>query len=122
MMKNIRHMILAGMLLGVFAPSMSAQAGEPPLPAGDDMMMSLQMDFNSRTNERRESRFERYAQQKTERRISASRAKSIALRHVRGASFINIRPMGDTYRVRVQQKNGRIIDVYVDARTGRVKN
>ena len=63
-----------------------------------------------------------YAQAK-ERRISASQAKSAALRHVRGASFVNVQLVNSsTYRVRVQEKNGKIIDVYVDARTGRVKN
>jgi uncharacterized membrane protein YkoI len=59
----------------------------------------------------------------TQRRISASQAKSIAMSRVPGAKFVNIQMTGgNTYRVRVQQKNGKIVDVYVDARTGRVKN
>jgi uncharacterized membrane protein YkoI len=66
---------------------------------------------------------DRFAQRKQDRRISASQAKSIAQRRVPGAKFVNVQMSGrDTYRVRLQQKNGRIVDVYVDARTGRVKN
>ncbi|GEM_PF-1930282 len=57
------------------------------------------------------------------RRISPAQAKSAAMRRVRGAKFVNVQLVGhDTYRVRLQQKNGRIIDVYVDAYTGEVKN
>ncbi len=56
-------------------------------------------------------------------RISPSQAKSAAMRRVRGAKFVNVQLVGqNTYRVRLQQKNGRIIDVYVDAYTGQVKN
>lgn len=54
-------------------------------------------------------------------KVSASRAKAIALSHVRGSEFLDIRLIeGHTYRVRVIKK-GRRIDVYVDANTGRVK-
>ena len=52
--------------------------------------------------------------------ISASEAKSIALRHVKGSEFLDIKLIGgNTYRVRVMQ-NGRRIDVLVNANTGRV--
>ncbi len=61
--------------------------------------------------------------QADQKRISASKAKSIALKSVRGARFVNVKFLPPaTYRVRLQQKNGRIIDVYVDAYTGSVKN
>jgi len=60
-----------------------------------------------------------YAQRK---RISASQAKSAAMRKVHGAKFVNVQLVNQgTYRVRLQQKNGRIVDVYVDAYSGRVK-
>lgn len=56
-------------------------------------------------------------------RISASKAKSVAMRSVRGAKFVNVALINSsTYRVRLQQKNGRIIDVYIDAYSGHVKN
>ncbi len=57
------------------------------------------------------------------RQISASQAKNIAMDYVRGAKFVNVQRINpSTYRVRLQEKNGRIIDVYVDAYSGRVKN
>lgn len=53
--------------------------------------------------------------------VSPSQAKSIALRHVRGSEFLDIKLVGgNTYIVRVI-KAGRRIDVYIDANTGRVK-
>jgi len=64
-----------------------------------------------------------YVQNQSQRKISASQAKSAAMSRYRGAKFINVQLVNQsTYRVRLQQKNGRIIDVYVDAYTGRVKN
>lgn len=69
------------------------------------------------------NRVEKFAQRKQERGISASQAKAVAQRSRPGSKFVNIQMSGgNTYRVRLQEKNGRIVDVYVDARTGRVKN
>ncbi len=56
-----------------------------------------------------------------ERKVSASEAKSIALSQVGGGEVVDISRKGDTYRVRVIAKNGRVVDVYIDATTGRVK-
>ena len=40
---------------------------------------------------------------------------------VRGARLVDVQMVGpETYRVRLQRKNGQIVDVYVDAYTGRV--
>ncbi len=62
---------------------------------------------------------EMHAQRK---RISASQAKSAAMSRVHGARFVNVQLINQsTYRVRLQHKNGKIVDVYVDAYTGRVK-
>lgn len=64
-----------------------------------------------------------FAQKSGNGKISASQAKSAALRSRPGSKFVNMQMSGNgAYRVRLQQKNGRIVDVYVDARTGRVKN
>lgn len=53
-------------------------------------------------------------------KVSASQAKSIALRYVPGSEFLDIKLIGGkTYRVRVM-KQGRRIDVFVDAFTGRI--
>lgn len=56
-----------------------------------------------------------------QRQISPSQAKSIALRRVRGGEVVDISRNGNTYRVRVIAKDGRVVDVYIDAATGRVK-
>lgn len=54
-------------------------------------------------------------------RISASQAKSIARRHVPGASVVDIFLNGSTYRVRMLRRDGRVVDVFIDATTGRVR-
>lgn len=56
-----------------------------------------------------------------QRRISASEAKSIARRKVRGGEVVDLSLNGGTYRVRVIARDGRVVDVYIDAATGRVK-
>jgi len=56
-----------------------------------------------------------------QRSISPSEAKSIALRRVRGGEVVDISRNGKTYRVRVIAKDGRVVDVYIDANTGRVR-
>ncbi len=52
--------------------------------------------------------------------ISAAKAKAIARAHVRGGEVLDVSRKGNNYRVRVL-KNGRVVDVLVDANTGRVK-
>ena len=53
--------------------------------------------------------------------ISAAEAKSIARRRVKGGEVVDISRKGNTYRVRVIAKDGRVVDVLIDANTGRVK-
>jgi len=53
--------------------------------------------------------------------ISASEAKSIARRRVPGGEVVDIARNGNTYRVRVIARDGRVVDVFIDAKTGRVK-
>ena len=60
----------------------------------------------------------RYAQ----KAISPSKAKSIAAKRVRGAKFVDISRSGGKYRVRMLRKDGRVVDVLIDAATGRVLN
>lgn len=51
-----------------------------------------------------------------------ARAKSIARNHVRGAKdVLDVTLMGNVYVVRVEKQGGRIVDVKVDAVTGRVR-
>lgn len=111
MVKHTRDMFIAFLAIALTVPAL------PVLAAGD----SAQMHFTE--SQRQAHPFSHYAQQRESRRpISASQAKSIAKSHLPGARFINVRRAGDTYIVRMQQKNGRILDVYIDARTGRVRN
>ena len=60
----------------------------------------------------------RYAQ----KAISASKAKAIAAKRVRGAKFVDISRSSGKYRVRMLRKDGRVVDVLIDAATGRVLN
>lgn len=53
--------------------------------------------------------------------VSPAEAKSIARSRVKGGQVVDISRRGDTYRVRVIAKNGKVVDVYIDANTGRVK-
>lgn len=56
-----------------------------------------------------------------QRKVSASEAKSIARRRAGGGEVVDISRNGNTYRVRVIRKDGRVVDVLIDATTGRVK-
>ena len=54
--------------------------------------------------------------------ISPSRAKAIAAKRVRGAKFVDISRSGGKYRVRMLRRDGRVVDVFIDAYSGRVLN
>jgi len=56
-----------------------------------------------------------------QRKISASEAKSIARRRAGGGEVVDISRNGNIYRVRVIRKDGRVVDVLIDATTGRVR-
>ena len=56
-----------------------------------------------------------------QKKISASDAKSIARKRVRDAKVIDIAHNSGVYKVRMQKKNGRVVDVYIDATSGRVQ-
>ncbi len=60
-------------------------------------------------------------QLQSQRAISPAEAKSIARSRVKGGEVVDISRRGDTYRVRVIAKNGKVVDVFIDANTGRVK-
>jgi len=59
--------------------------------------------------------------QYAQRSITAAEAKAIARRAVPGGQVVDISRRGDTYRVRVIAKSGKVRDVLIDANTGRVK-
>lgn len=120
MMKRIRH-ITIGLVLAAFAlpTGMVATSSAQSAPDPGRVLQSQPNWQAQRSNSVRSL----YVQNQSQRKISASRAKSAAMNRYRDAKFINVKLINQsTYRVRLQQKNGRIVDVYVDAYTGRVKN
>jgi uncharacterized membrane protein YkoI len=120
MMKRIRH-ISIGLIVAGFAVSAGIAAAVPSQSASEfGHARQNQLNWQSqRPNVERSL----YVQKQSQRKISASRAKSAAMSRYRNTKFINVQLINQsTYRVRLQQKNGRIVDVYVDAYTGRVKN
>lgn len=56
-----------------------------------------------------------------QRSISPAEAKSIAQKRVPGGQVVDIKRRGDTYSVRIIKKSGKVVDVLIDANTGRVK-
>ena len=60
-------------------------------------------------------------QKVAQKRISASQAKSIARQKIRDAQVIDVVLNGNVYKVRMQKKNGHVVDIDVDATTGRVR-
>ena len=56
-----------------------------------------------------------------QRSITPAEAKSIARKNVPGGKVVDIKRRGDTYSVRVIKKSGQVVDVLIDANTGRVK-
>lgn len=56
-----------------------------------------------------------------QRSITPAEAKSIARKKVPGGEVVDIKRRGDTYSVRVIKKSGKVVDVLIDANTGRVK-
>ncbi|WP_298913647.1 PepSY domain-containing protein [uncultured Algimonas sp.] len=56
-----------------------------------------------------------------QREISPQEARAIALRRVPGGEVVDIRRLPDAYRVRIITRDGRVVDIVVDARTGRVR-
>lgn len=108
-------MFLACIAVGINLPALSANAGEAPDKRGEFTYV-LQSDFNTSSKTQDIRNTFQYAQQQSKPSVSPSQAKSIALRRNPGARFIDVQLRGNQYRVRLQLKNGRIKDVYVDAR------
>jgi len=107
---NRRHIILGFAVALMAAPV--AQASPKTVPNMLRDVSPLTATFTTPSNT---------LPQWAQRRISASEAKSIALRRAGGGEVVDIARNGDTYRVRVIRKDGRVVDVLIDANTGRVK-
>jgi len=59
--------------------------------------------------------------QLVQKKISASKAKKIARSRVKKGEVVDVSLHKNTYKVRLIAKNGRVVDVLIDASTGRVK-
>ncbi len=106
---------MACILVGVSLPAVSVHAREVRADQESlSYILSPRVDLNAKTQ--RSDTLVQYAQQRVARRMSASQAKSIAMRRYPGARFINVQLRGNRYIVRLQLKNGKIVDVSVDAR------
>lgn len=99
-----RATIISAVMMALLS-SAPAMAETSALAASDRTMAAAQTDVI------------RYAQ----RQISPREAKSIALSRVPGGEVVDIRRSGDTYRVRIIARDGRVIDIVVDANTGRIR-
>ena len=117
-MHSIRHIFLGATAAVLAFSAGTAMAGERDSVAKTQAVYEAVLPAILGNDEN----VEKFAQRNGDRKISASQAKSAAQRSRPGSKFVNIQMSGNAYRVRLQQKNGRIVDVYVDARTGRVKN
>ena len=59
--------------------------------------------------------------QYAQRQITPQEARAIALARVPGGEVVDIRRTSNAYRVRIIAKNGQVIDIIVDATTGRIR-
>jgi len=102
-------------IIGVTALLLSAT----PAMAMTDLSVKV-LNHNevlSESNLSSESVAVKFAQSK----ISPAQAKSIALSRVKGGQYVDLRRSGNVYIVRVRAPGGRVIDIKVDATTGRVR-
>jgi len=125
-----RHILLAILATGLTAGSVSNAAAQGHKSSSRHHAAASHASAHYKTNSR--SRYKQRDFVTTDRRndgywlesqrsVSPAEAKSIARSRVKGGEVVDISRRGDTYRVRVIAKNGKVVDVYIDANTGRVK-
>ena len=120
MMKHIRHITFGLLIAAIVLPAGNAAASAAQNASDTTRILQNQPHLQIR---RPNTVQNLYVQNQSQRRISESRAKAAAMSRYRDAKYINVQLVNQsTYRVRLQLKNGRIVDVLVDAYTGRVKN
>jgi uncharacterized membrane protein YkoI len=71
--------------------------------------------------EARVGHYKSYVVKQVQRSITPAEAKTIARRYVPDGRVVDIKRRGDTYIVRVLKKSNKVVDVKIDANTGRVK-
>ncbi len=114
MTHRLRHIALCAVVIaGSFSAAITAQSQSDRklLPLNEKVVPVTPLSSSWQPPMRH------YAQNK----ISYAQAKSIAERRVPGAKVVDISLNGNTYRVRMERRDGRVVDVYIDAVTGRVR-
>ncbi len=111
-----KRAIISGVFLGFAALFMSAGSAMA-MPTAEPESRILAIESAMATENSEVSEVLKLAQ----RQISASQAKSIAMSRVPGGQYIDLRKSGNTYVVRIRDRNGRVRDIRIDATTGRVK-
>lgn len=99
------RVLFISMMIGVSLMGSSAMAAPSPSAIAEHVSVSTY---------KAESRY-------VQRQISPREARAIALSRVPGGEVVDIRKSGDTYRVRIIARDGRVVDIIVDANTGRIR-
>lgn len=113
MIKTVRHILLVGTLT-VASVAMATSASAESRRSSPDLFMPVSAQSFMPVERRSKPQW-------AQRKISASEAKSIAMRKVPGGEVVDISLKGNTYRVRVIRRDGRVVDVFIDAMTGRAR-
>lgn len=126
MITKPRHIVLAlsaGLLLSAAAMPASANSGKWKAHSQKSRVHHVDKTYvlKNRPLSNRAYRMQSQAYLVAQNGISAAEAKSIARKQVKGGEVVDISRKGDTYRVRVIAKNGKVVDVLIDANSGRVK-
>lgn len=119
MMLKIKHIALSAALLAASAalPQIASAQQTSPHTVYRTQPVVIQTYGQVQQPMPRRAQPRRFAQAK----ISYAQAKAIALRRHPGASYVNMQLRGNTYHVRLRGRGGQIIDVSVDAVTGRAR-
>lgn len=117
-MLKLKHITLsAGLIAATVLTAMPASAAQSNRDATYRPVTVTQPYARTQYQAPRYQTQQRWAQNQ----ISASQAKSIARQKVPGASVVDIFLNGNIYRVRMLRRDGRVVDVFIDAATGRVR-
>ncbi len=113
MKQILRHIPVIATLIAASIVTATPAAAKPKGKKVDDFFRSS-MSQSFRPSDRA-------APQWAQQRISYSKAKSIARSRYPGAEVVDISLNGNTYRVRLVLQNRRIVDVLIDAQSGRIR-
>lgn len=120
MRKNLQHILLCSGFAVMLTALSSGQAYADIVPKNMAVHLSHISAVNTLNDTQRLGPSPKIIRL-TQKKISASKAKKIARSQVRKGEVVDISLRKNTYKVRLIAKNGRVVDVLIDARTGRIK-